>query len=102
MTSPSDKKRCALDDMNGVGIELADDARFGLVFAEAEHAEAGDENDGRAGIAEGRRVGRGEVVVVGAVLLAIFGQRSIDLRFEIGDAAASSAMGQTWGESWCG
>ena len=40
-----------LHDMDGVGVELSGDAGFGLVLAEAEHAQSGDQNDGRAGIA---------------------------------------------------
>jgi hypothetical protein len=55
--------------VDGVGVELAGDAGFGLVFAEAEHAEALNEDDGGAGVAQGGRIGRGEGVVVVAVLL---------------------------------
>ena len=48
---------CAFHDVNGVGVELADDAGFGFVLAEAEHADALNEDDGGAGVAQ-RRVNR--------------------------------------------
>ena len=69
------KQAGAFHHVNGVGVELAGDAGLGLVLAEAEHAQAGDEHDGGAGVAQCGRVGRGELVIVGAVLLAVFGER---------------------------
>src|ERR1017187_4381228 len=68
--------------MNGVGVELAGNARLGLVLAEAEHADAGNQHYGGAGIADGRRVGGGEGLIVGAVLLAIFVEGRLDLRLQ--------------------
>ena len=73
--------------MNGIGVELADDAGLGLVLPEAEHSETRYKDDGRARIAQRRGVGCCEVVVIGAVLFTIFNQRSIDLRLQIGNAA---------------
>ena len=70
--------------MNGVGVELADDPRLGLVLAEAEHAQALDEHDRGAGVAQGGRIGRGEPVIVVAVLLAVFSQRNVDLLLQRG------------------
>ena len=49
----------ALHDADGVDVELAGDAGLGFVLAEAEHADAGDEDDGGAGVADGGRVFEG-------------------------------------------
>jgi len=76
------EQACAFHDVDGVGVEFAGDASFGLGFAEAEHAEALDEDDGGVGVAEGGRVGRGEGVVVVGVLLAVFVERGDDLLAE--------------------
>ena len=51
------ERSCALHDADGVGVELAGDAGLGLVLAEGEHADAGDEDDGGAGVALLGRVG---------------------------------------------
>ena len=100
--SPSDEQSRAFDDVNGVGVELADDARFSLVFAEAEHAEARNEDDGWIGIAQRGRVGRGELVIVGAVLLTILGERGCQFAISDQQLKRLRPMGQRAGESWCG
>ena len=46
-------------DVDGVDVELARDAGGPGVGAEAEHADAGDQDDHRVGAPHGRRVGRG-------------------------------------------
>ena len=77
-TSPVAERARALHDADGVGVELAGDARLGLVLAEAEHADAGNEHDGGAGVAHGGRVGQGVGLVVLGVLGAIGLQRHVD------------------------
>ncbi len=56
-----------------VDVELAGDPRSLLVLAEGEHPHAGDENDGRIGTAHRGAVGGGVPVVIGRVVLAVFG-----------------------------
>ena len=54
-------KECsAFHHVNGVGIKLANDAGFRLVFAKTEHAEAGNQDYGWAGVAQSRRVRTGK------------------------------------------
>src|SRR5579875_2689241 len=56
---------------NGVDVELARETGFGLVFAEGEHADAGQKNHGRTGVALFRRVGQGMPGVVLGVIGAV-------------------------------
>jgi hypothetical protein len=72
--------------VDGVDVELAGDARLGLVLAEAEHADAGDEHDRGAGVAHGRRVRQRVRVVVGGVLGAVGLERLGELRLEVSDS----------------
>ena len=68
----------AFHHVNGVDVELSGNARFGLVLAEAEHAQARNQHDGRVGIAQRGRVGHRVRLVVLAIMLAIFGERLFD------------------------
>ena len=61
------KKEFALSDTT-MGLL----AGFGFVLAVAEHSESGNEDDCRAGIAKRGRVRRGEGMVIGAILVAVF------------------------------
>ena len=61
----------ALHHVNGVRIELAGNAGFGLVLAKAEHAQTLNQNDCGTRVAQRRRVRRGKCLVVCAVLLAV-------------------------------
>ena len=72
----------AFHDVDGVDVELAGDAGFGFVLAEAEHADAGDEDDGRAGVAHGGRVGQGVCFVVVGVLGAVGLEGCVDRALE--------------------
>ena len=61
----------AAHHVDGVGVELAGHARGLLVGAEAEHAHAGDQHDGRIGAAHVWAVRLGVALVVRAVLVAV-------------------------------
>ena len=65
------ERRGPLYHVDGIDIEFAGDPRFGLVLAEAEHPDAGDQHHGGAGIAH-RRIARLSVLlVVDGIFLAV-------------------------------
>ena len=82
MTGPSESRVSAFHYVNGVGVELTGDAGFSLVFAEAEHAHAGDEHDGGTGIAQSWGIGLGKGPVIGAIFLAVLGEGNADVVLE--------------------
>ena len=61
----------AAHDFDGAIVELGDHARFALVLAEGDHAEAGDEDDRRVRVAHGGRVGVFAPRVIRGVILAV-------------------------------
>ena len=61
----------AAHDFDGAVVELGGDARFALVLAPGDHAEAGDEDDGRVRVAHRGRVRRFAAVVIIGVVLAV-------------------------------
>ena len=65
------ERACALHHVNGVGVELADDARLRLALAKGKHADAGNQHHGWIGIAHGRRRRDFVLVVVRGVFRAI-------------------------------
>ena len=54
-------------DFDGTVVELGGDARLGLVLAPRDHADTGDEHDGRVGLPHGGRV----VVLAGFVVRGV-------------------------------
>ena len=77
----------AFHHVNGIQVELAGDTRFGLVLAEAEHANAWNKNHRRVGVAHRGRIGQCMGLVVLRVLGAICFQRLIELRLQLRDIA---------------
>ena len=57
--------------VDSVDVELTGNARRGLVLGNRHHADAGQQNDHRVGIAQGRAVGALAAVVVGGVVGAV-------------------------------
>ena len=75
----------AFHHVDGVGVELADDAGFGFAFAEGEHAESGDEKDRRAGVAHGGRGGLDMLLVVSGIFGAVVGEGGVNLLLQRGE-----------------
>ena len=69
----------AAHDLDGAVVELGRDARLALVLAPGDQAEAGDEDDGRVGVAHGGRVGVLALLVVGGVVLAVRLEAGVEL-----------------------
>ena len=61
----------AAHDFDGAVVKLGNHARFALVLAERNHAEAGDEDDRRVRVAHGGRVGVFALRVIRGVILAV-------------------------------
>ena len=61
----------ATHDFDGAVVELSRDAGFGLILAPSNHAEAGDEHDGRVRIAHRRRVRALAGIIISGVVLAV-------------------------------
>ena len=78
----------AAHDFDGAVVELGGDARLALVLAPGDHAEAGNEDDGRVRVAHGRRIGVLAAVVIGAVILAVLGEAVGEHALEPIDVAA--------------
>ncbi len=78
------KSARALHDADGIRVELAGDTGLSLILAEREHADAGDQNDGWAGVALLGRFGQRVLRVVLGVLGAIGLERGVDERGEFG------------------
>ena len=70
------------DDLDGAIIKLGGGAGLALVLAPRNHAKAGDEEDGRVGITQGRGVGVFAAVVIIRVILAIRFEAGAELGFE--------------------
>ncbi len=96
------QRGCAFHDMDCVYVELAGEAGFGFALAKTEHADAGNQNHGGIGIADGRRIRLGERVVVLRILLAIILQRGINLLAQALQARCPAARERTGAGPWCG
>jgi hypothetical protein len=82
------ERRRALHDVDGVDVELGDDARLALGLAEGEHAHARDEHDARVVVAQRRRRRLGVRLVILEVILAVAGEGSLEAGAQLGDGRA--------------
>src|SRR5712675_224013 len=64
--------------MNCICIKFAGNARFRFVLAEAEHANAGHQDNGGVRIPHLRRVGLGKRRVVSSVLFSVLPERRVN------------------------
>ena len=84
----------AAHHVDGVDVELAGDARGGLVRGERDHADAGHQIDHGIGIAHLRRARTLAALVVAGVALAIGLDRGLHARDELLDRLARRIEGQ--------
>ena len=75
---PVAERRRSFHDVNGVEVKFARDPSFRLALAEAEHAHAGDQHDGRVRVAHGGGIGFRVLLVVLLVFPAIAAKRTFD------------------------
>ena len=77
----------ALHHADGVDVELTGDPGLGFVLAEAEHADAGNEDDGRAGIAQCGRILECVLFVVLGIFGAVGFERGLDQLLQLSGIA---------------
>jgi len=86
----------AAHDFNCADVELGRDPGFTLVFAERNHAEAGNQNDRRVRIAHGRRIRSFAPLIVSGVIHAVLLEANFEFRLEhldVGDDGGIVAVG---------
>ena len=72
----------AAHDLDGAVVKFRRYARFAFVLAPGNHAQAGNQNDGRIRIAHGRRVGMLAALVIIRVILPVLFQSGGKLLFQ--------------------
>ena len=92
----------AFHHVDGVDIELARDASLGLVFAEAEHADAGHQHHCRIRMPHGRRIWQRMLLVVLGVFAAICVQRCFRRSLNLRRIAGRIPVHKAAAGSWCG